>query len=164
MDHWSEGPVTPGPRRSSTAPASVLDVGSGAGLPGLVIAACRRDLTVLLLDRALKKVRFTVHAAAHLGLGNVSAVHARIESYRPPGPGHRTVVSRAFTSPPSLVRRAAGLVAPGGEIVAMCGVIDPEWTETCGAAGWSVRTEALAVPGLRDRNLLIVSRDGQSEL
>ena len=163
-DHSAGGPGLHGGRYGKAVPASVLDIGSGAGLPGLVVAACRRDLTVLLLDRALKKVRFTIHAANRLSLRNASAVHARVQSYKAPNPGHRLVVSRAFASPPLLLRHSADLVAPGGRLVAMCGVPEPEWLEACCGDGWSARAEPLAVPGLRDRNLLILSRAGQSEL
>lgn len=59
---------------------TLIDVGSGGGLPGLVLAIVRPDAEVTLLDATAKKCRFLEHAARELGLGNVSVVHARAES------------------------------------------------------------------------------------
>ena len=62
--------------------APLLDVGSGPGLPGLVLAACQPARPCVLLDRVGKKTRFVVHAAAAMGLANVTAVHSRVEAHR----------------------------------------------------------------------------------
>ncbi|MCH8507138.1 MAG: 16S rRNA (guanine(527)-N(7))-methyltransferase RsmG, partial [Ectothiorhodospiraceae bacterium] len=62
---------------------SLLDVGSGAGLPGIPLALCRPALQVVVLDSNSKKTRFMTQAALELGLGNVTVVHSRIETYRP---------------------------------------------------------------------------------
>jgi 16S rRNA (guanine527-N7)-methyltransferase len=98
----------------------VLDVGSGAGLPGLVLALADPDRHYVLLDAAAKRVRFLRHVIGELGLWHVEALHARVEDLHP-DPGFATVVSRAFAAPPEFVRRAGHCVAPGGRLVAMLG-------------------------------------------
>ncbi len=98
----------------------VLDVGSGAGLPGLILALADPAREYVLLDAAAKRVHFLRAAIAELALEHVSAVHARVETLRP-DPGFATVVSRAFAAPPEFVRRAGHCVAPGGRMVAMLG-------------------------------------------
>ena len=72
----------------------LLDVGTGAGLPGLVLAIVRPDVQCTLLDPVRKKTRFCAHAAMTLGLDNVEVASERLAGYRPP---HRysTVISRA---------------------------------------------------------------------
>jgi 16S rRNA (guanine527-N7)-methyltransferase len=98
----------------------VLDVGSGAGLPGLILALADPAREYVLLDAAAKRVRFLRAVIGELALKHVSAVHARVETLRP-DPGFATVVSRAFAAPPEFVRRAGHCVAPGGRMVAMLG-------------------------------------------
>ena len=99
---------------------TLLDVGSGAGLPGLVVAVARPALAVTLLDANGKKTRFCRQAAAALGLPRVTVVQARVEDFRPAAP-FDTVVSRAFAEPAAFVAACAGLAAPGGVLVAMAG-------------------------------------------
>src|SRR5690242_5261275 len=75
------------------AGSPVLDVGTGAGLPGIPLALALPDTRFVLLDSNGKKTRFITHAAAVLPLPNVTAVQARIEDYRPEAP-FATVLSR----------------------------------------------------------------------
>lgn len=105
---------------------TLLDVGSGAGLPGLVVAVARPHLAVTLLDANGKKVRFCRQAAAELALANVTVVQARVEDFRPPAP-FDTVVSRAFRDVSELVTCCRRLVAPGGRLVAMAGRRAADW-------------------------------------
>ena len=86
----------------------LLDAGTGAGLPGLVLAVVRPDVRCTLLDPVRKKTRFCAHAAMTLGLDNVEVVSERLDAHRPP---HRysTVISRATFSVADLV---AGARAP----------------------------------------------------
>jgi 16S rRNA (guanine527-N7)-methyltransferase len=98
----------------------VLDVGSGAGLPGVPLAVLCPEWAFVLLDANGKKTRFCVQAAGELGLGNVAVERARVEDYRPTAP-FDTVVSRAFADIGRFVARAGHLVASGGRLLAMKG-------------------------------------------
>jgi 16S rRNA (guanine527-N7)-methyltransferase len=77
-------------------PRRVLDVGSGAGLPGVVIALCLPQVQVICIDAVAKKVAFIRHAASTLKCKNLQGIHARIESLQPMHAD--IVVSRAFAS------------------------------------------------------------------
>ncbi|MEX0899183.1 MAG: 16S rRNA (guanine(527)-N(7))-methyltransferase RsmG [Gammaproteobacteria bacterium] len=136
---------------------TVLDVGTGAGLPGLVLALADpgRDYTVL--DSNGKKIRFCEYAIDTLRITNARAVQARIESYRP-GPTFDTVVSRAFATVATFIGAAGALCAPGGRLLAMKGLRpDAELTDLPG--GWTVEgVHALEVPGLAAERHLAVLR------
>ena len=97
-----------------------LDAGSGAGLPGLVLALLRPEGAWVLLDSAARKVAFLRHACSELGLANVRVVRERLESYRPAEPPG-AVVARALAPLPELVRLAEHLVRRGSVLVAMLG-------------------------------------------
>lgn len=103
---------------------TLLDLGAGAGLPGLVLALSFPAVSVTLVDAVAKKVGFLKHAAATLGLaGRVKAVHARLEG-RPDKEGVprcEVVISRAFMDVDRFVPLAKHYVADGGRIVAMLG-------------------------------------------
>src|SRR5580765_6637376 len=87
----------------------IADVGTGAGFPGLPLAVCNPARQFTLIDANGKKIRFVSHAARHLGLDNVTALQARVESLTPATP-FDTVVARAFAPLPQLLAD----VAPGG--------------------------------------------------
>lgn len=106
---------------------SLLDVGSGPGLPGLVLAILRPTLAVTLLDSNGKKVRFQRQAVMELGLTNVTPVQSRVEAFAPGTGGYPQVISRAFSSLGDFVALTASLVAPEGEWLAMKGpAVDDE--------------------------------------
>ena len=98
----------------------LLDAGTGAGLPGLVLAIVRPDVRCMLLDPVRKKTRFCAHAAMTLGLDNVEVASERLAAHRPP---HRysTVISRATFSVAELVAGARPLLDAPGRIIAMKG-------------------------------------------
>lgn len=97
-----------------------LDAGSGAGLPGLVLALLRPESAWVLLDSAARKVAFLRHACSELGLANVRVVRERLENYRPAEPPG-AIVARALAPLPKLVRLADHLVRRGSVLVAMLG-------------------------------------------
>ncbi|HFE47769.1 MAG TPA: 16S rRNA (guanine(527)-N(7))-methyltransferase RsmG [Chromatiaceae bacterium] len=131
----------------------VLDVGSGAGLPGIPLAIARPDTDFVLLDSNGKKTRFMTQAVHALGLDNVDVVQARVESWRPPGGLYDVVTSRAFASLSDMLRLAAPLSKPGGKIVAMKGRLN---AEEGAEAGFRLRTEPVSVPGLdAERHVII---------
>ncbi|CAH2032710.1 16S rRNA (guanine(527)-N(7))-methyltransferase RsmG [Trichlorobacter ammonificans] len=98
----------------------VLDVGSGAGLPGIVAAILRGDLAITSLDAVDKKVRFQRHICRLLGLERVTAVHERVETHLEQNSGrYHVVTSRAFRDPLRFVQVAHQLIRPGGRLIAM---------------------------------------------
>lgn len=145
---------------------TLLDVGSGAGLPGIPLALVKPHLNVTLLDSVLKKTRFMLFAASSLGLGNVSVKHARVESLIKED-GYDIIVARAFSSIDKLCAVTEHLLAPKGQILAMVG--KPLETEL-GIGVTSVqldngneftvtRSEKLFVPGeTAQRNIVILQK------
>ncbi len=135
----------------------LLDVGSGAGLPGIPLAVSRPDLEVVVLDASQKKCAFMQQAAIQLGLGNLAVVHARAEDYRPAAP-FAQIVTRAFSDLSDFVRLSAHLLAAGGRWLAMKGLYpNEEIAQLKGAR--MVRDARLHVPGLEaDRHLIVMER------
>jgi len=99
-------------------PARLLDVGSGAGLPGVVIAICCPDITVHCVDAVAKKVAFVQQVAAALKLANLRGVHARVENLTDK---YDVISSRAFASLLDFTRWSAKALAQQGVWVAMKG-------------------------------------------
>ena len=142
------------------AGSPVLDVGTGAGLPGIPLALALPETRFVLLDSNGKKTRFITHAAAVLPLPNVSAVQSRVEDYRPEAP-FATVLSRAFASLNDFAALAGGLAAPDGRLLAMKGA--PEAAELRELPpGFRVAgVHPLKVPGLdAERCVVEIRRDG----
>lgn len=104
---------------------NLLDVGSGGGLPGLIIAITRPDVQVTTIDTVQKKAIFMRQVKAELGLENVQVVHSRVEAYQPPSPFGQ-VISRAFSDIALLRRLTMHLMVPHGRWLAMKGVIPSE--------------------------------------
>jgi 16S rRNA (guanine527-N7)-methyltransferase len=99
---------------------SCLDMGSGAGLPGIPLAILRPQTRFVLLDSNSKKVRFLRQVTLELGLANATPVHSRLESLVPDEP-FPTLISRAFTDLPNMLALAQGVLNPGCELLAMKG-------------------------------------------
>lgn len=100
---------------------TVLDVGTGGGLPGICIAVARPDLNVVMLDSLQKKTTFVRQAIGALGLTNASVVCERVEAFRPAQP-FDVVTSRAFAELSDFVKGAGHLMRSGGRMLAMKGV------------------------------------------
>lgn len=116
-------PVLRSPQDHLGDGAVVLDVGSGGGLPGVVLAICRPGIEVHCVDTVGKKAAFIRQVRAELGLANLSAHHARVEELRAPRdlPPATLIVSRAFSSLAQFVGLTAHLRAPQGVWAAMKG-------------------------------------------
>jgi len=135
---------------------SLVDVGSGAGLPGIPLALALPQTRVTLLDSNHKKATFLRQAVIELGLNNVEVVCARAESWQPPQP-FEVVISRAFSDLPQFLAAAGHLCAADGVIAAMKGVYpDEEIAQLPG--GFELRgVIPLAVPGLEaERHLVLI--------
>jgi 16S rRNA (guanine527-N7)-methyltransferase len=121
----------------------VLDVGSGAGLPGLPLAIAVPERRVVLLDRSERKLRFARQAIIELALTNVEVRVASIETFDP-GEDFDVIVARAVCEPARLWTASARLLAPGGRALILCR--DPaQVSPPAGALLDSVRVE---IPGL----------------
>lgn len=129
--------------------ASVVDVGSGAGLPGLPLAIYRADVRMTLLESLLRRASFLELAVAELGLGDrVSVVRARAEEHRG---RYDVVTSRAVAPLPRLIGWCLPLVAPGGSILALKGSTASEELADAGSElrrrRLTGRVHELLVPG-----------------
>lgn len=133
----------------------VLDVGSGAGLPGIPLAIARPEFEFVLLDASVRRVRFLVQAIGTLGLTNVTPVHARAEDYRP-GTHFDTILTRAVAAMRETLGWTSGLLAEGGRHIYMKGAYPAQEIADL-PAGWGFEAIPLAVPGLDgERHALIV--------
>ncbi len=103
----------------------LLDVGCGAGLPGLVIAIICPELHVTLLDSNGKKTRFCQQVKTELNLENVTVVHSRLEDYAP-SVKHDGITSRAFTTLRDMTEKSVSCCADGGYYLAMKGTFPTE--------------------------------------
>jgi 16S rRNA (guanine527-N7)-methyltransferase len=138
--------------------AHALDVGSGAGFPGIPLAIAEPEMRVTLLDSNQKKAAFLRQAVSELALDNATVICERVESWQPQEK-FDLIVSRAFSDLGEFIRLSRHLLAPGGIFAAMKGVLPREELERL-PQGYRVReTLPLAVPGLEaQRHLILVER------
>jgi 16S rRNA (guanine527-N7)-methyltransferase len=125
----------------------ILDVGSGGGLPGVVLAIVRPGWSVRCVDAVSKKVGFVRQVALELGLSNLVGEHRRVGE----GQGARCsdlVVSRAFAALPDFCRWTSDELAPGGSWLAMKGKVPTEEISALPDTVDMFHVEHLAVPGL----------------
>ena len=125
---------------------TVLDVGTGAGFPGLPLAIAEPQREFTLVDSNNKKIQFVLHVAGLLGLDNVTAVKARTEDYAP-GDRFDTVIARAVAALPRLLEIAGHHVGEDGVFVALKGRYPAEEIQQL-PAGWDYTVTELSVPGL----------------
>lgn len=135
----------------------LLDVGSGGGLPGIVLAIARPDLDIVSVETVAKKASFQLQARIELGLSRFSVLNRRVEDIRDDA-GFDGIISRAFAEMALFVRLTRHLLAPGGHWFAMKGV-HPAGELADLPAGVALCDEhVLQVPGLdAQRHLLILA-------
>jgi 16S rRNA (guanine527-N7)-methyltransferase len=140
-------------RHLAARPARLLDVGSGGGLPGVVLAIMLPELDVTCVDTVGKKASFIRQVAAELTLRNLSAAHARVEDLRLKP--FDVITSRAFASLPDFTRLTKHLLSTGGVWMAMKGKVPADEIEGL-PSEWDVfHVEQLAVPGLNAERCLL---------
>ena len=137
----------------------LLDVGSGGGLPGVVIAICCPAIQVTCVDTVSKKAAFVEQVAASLRLSNLQGVHARVESLTGP---FDVICSRAFASLPDFVRWSSAALARHGIWMAMKGKLPEEEMATLPSFAEVFHVEQLKVPGLNADRCMIWMRNSQT--
>ena len=147
--------IAPLRRHTGGQPLRVLDVGSGGGLPGVVIAMCCPELSVSCVDAVAKKAAFIQQAAGTLILPNLKGVHARVEKVAPP---YDVITSRAFASLPDFTRWSAGALAEGGVWMAMKGKLPQDEIDALPSEVEVFHVEQLAVPELEAERCLVWMR------
>jgi len=133
----------------------LLDVGSGAGLPGVVIAICCPDITVSCVDTVAKKATFIQQAALTLKLANLKGLHARVENL---DDHYDVVCSRAFASLADFTHWSRSALAPAGVWMAMKGKSPVDELAALPAGVQVFHVEQLSVPGLEAERCIVWMR------
>ncbi len=132
--------------------ASLLDVGSGAGLPGVVMAICCPTVKVTCVDTVAKKATFIKQVALELKLPNLTGLHARVESINSP---FDVICSRAFASLADFTQWSASALAPAGIWMAMKGKHPATELAALPATVEVFHVEQLQVPGLHAERCMV---------
>ena len=144
--------VAPLRRQTQGRPVRLLDVGSGGGLPGVVIAICCPEIAVACVDAVAKKAAFVQQAAGALGLSNLRGLHARVESV---AEHFDVIASRAFATLADFTAWSAGALAEGGVWMAMKGKHPADELAALPSSIDVFHVEQLTVPGLDAERCLI---------
>jgi len=144
--------VAPLLRHTGGRPTRLLDVGSGGGLPGAVLAICRPELQVSCVDTVGKKAAFIQQVAASLKLPNLKGLHARVETLAGP---FDVIASRAFAALPDFVAWSRQALAPGGVWMAMKGKLPQDEIDALPADVQVFHVEPLQVPGLNAERCMV---------
>ena len=137
--------IAPLRRHTQDQPIKVLDVGSGGGLPGVVLAICMPELNVSCVDTVAKKAAFVQQVAVSLKLPNLRGLHARVESLTDP---YQVICSRAFASLPDFVTWSRSALSEGGVWMAMKGKHPQGEIDALPTDVQVFHVEPLTVPGL----------------
>jgi len=152
--------VPPLTRHTQGRPIKVLDVGSGGGLPGVVLAICMPELQVTCVDTVAKKAAFVQQVAVSLRLSNLRGLHARVESLTDP---YQVICSRAFASLHDFVTWSRSALAEGGVWMAMKGKHPQVEIGALPADVKVFHVEPLTVPGLDVERCMIWMKSAQSD-
>ena len=132
-----------------------LDVGTGAGIPGIILAVSRPQQSFTLLDSNGKKTRFVRQARRELGLDNVEVVHGRVEQYRK---APSQIICRAFASLSDMLALMTSIMTDNTRLLAMKAASTEDELATL-PAQWQGHHHTLTVPGLDEpRTLVVVSK------
>ncbi len=136
---------------------TLIDVGAGAGLPGIPLAILKPHMNVTLIDKVAKKTRFIQQAATELNLPNVTALHSRVEEVEKQA---ELVIARAFAAPEKFADLSRHLLVPGGRLLAMVGQM-PDADDLEKIPGFLlIKTAKLTIPDeTAARNIVILQRD-----
>lgn len=144
------------PIQELPAPTPLLDVGAGAGLPGLVLAIARPQWEVHLIDSNGKKARFMRHVQRTLSLGNVQIFEGRAEDFET-DQRYAVITSRAFTSLDRFFASTEHLLSENGHWLAMKGRVDDNERQAVPPTVSIRSVIRLTVPGLHEQRHLVVA-------
>jgi 16S rRNA (guanine527-N7)-methyltransferase len=144
--------LTPLLRQTMGRPIRLLDVGSGGGLPGVVLAICRPEIQVTCVDTVGKKAAFIQQVAVTLRLPNLRGLHARVESVQE---RYDVVCSRAFASLKDFTQWSRPALAEGGVWMAMKGKMPNDEVAQLPPAVEVFHVEPLIVPGLEAERCML---------
>lgn len=151
LDSLAAVPAFNGARR-------VLDVGAGGGLPGIVLAIARPDISISLIDTVHKKTAFLTQVKAELGLNNVTVHTGRVEQLQVQQP-FDVITSRAFAELQDFVKWSSHLLSQDGSFIALKGVYPKEEIEHLPQNWKAVAVDRLNVPGLdAERHIVRIVR------
>jgi 16S rRNA (guanine527-N7)-methyltransferase len=137
---------------------NVLDVGSGGGLPGIVLAIVRPDVKISMIDTVHKKTAFLTQVKAELNLSNVTVYTMRVEQLQV-SDKFDVITSRAFADLSDFVNWSSHLLAEGGRYIALKGVAPKEEQERVPAEWKVTKVEPLQVPRLgAERHLVFIEK------
>lgn len=131
-----------------------IDVGTGAGLPGIPLAIAMPDTIWVLLDSNAKKTRFVQQTLAHCGLKNVQVVHARVQDYHAPDTLD-FIVSRAYAPLAEFCESVAHLLTPHTRLLTMKTGLKPKEMQQLDPSRFEFEEETLQVPGIRGKRSLV---------
>jgi 16S rRNA (guanine527-N7)-methyltransferase len=142
--------------------ASLADLGSGAGLPGIPLAVAIPELEVCLVESRRRRCSFLAETVRDLGLSRCRVIDEDVRAYARAGATFDAVIARAFLSPADLVAVAGPMLAPRGRVVLMCGPSAPDPAELAGASEIALRpafSRSLRLPdGGERRTVLALER------
>lgn len=134
---------------------SILDVGTGAGLPGIPLAICMPQNSFTLIDANGKKTRFVQQAKMELGLENLQVHQTRIEQFQSQQ-GFDTITTRAFAALPKIVELTARLLSKQGVLLAMKGSIPKQELETIQSNSFDIDIVELTLPASGERHAILI--------
>ncbi len=130
----------------------VIDVGTGAGLPGIPLGIARPDLSFVLLDSNAKKINFIEHVISTLKLKNITAIHSRVQDYHE---AFDIVISRAYSSLRSFIETSGHLAKPLGTWIAMKGHLNEIEIAELPQPYTIEKIEPVSVPNLDEKRCLV---------
>ena len=142
---------------------NLLDVGSGGGLPGVVLAICKPTLQVTTIDTVQKKAIFMRQVKGELGLSNLTVVHARVESYKPMEK-FDVIISRAFSEIALFIKLTQHLLAENGKWLAMKGQVPHDELAIIELESLKIKVQKiipLTVAGLDAKRHLVVLENNE---